>query len=106
MTSPKCELDEVDKAIIQFVECHFEDILWYLPNRKRKFFQVEKSYDSNGRMALESHCLPLDKFEIDFGEVEKAIFQVVARLWEHIFFLLTTPKCDLVEVEKAILKGS
>jgi len=28
----------------------------------------------------------------DFGEFEKPIFQVVARHWELIFFLLTTPK--------------
>ena len=41
-----------------------------------------------------------------FGEVEKVNFQAVTRHWEHIFFLLTIPKCDLDEVEKRCLKGS
>jgi len=56
-------------------------------------------------MALEIHWLPFDNLNIDFGEVEKAIFQVVARHWEHIFFFLTTPICDLGEVEKAMFEG-
>ena len=38
------------------------------------------------------------------GEIEKAIFQVVARTWELIFFLLTSPKCDLGEVVKAMFQ--
>jgi len=29
-----------------------------------------------------------------FGEVEKAMFQMVARHWELILFLLPSPKCD------------
>jgi len=41
-----------------------------------------------------------------FGEFEKAIFEVVTRHWEHIFFLLTTPKCDMGEVGKAKFEGS
>jgi len=32
------------------------------------------------------------------------MFQVVARQWEFIFLLLTSPKCDLGEVEKAMFK--
>ena len=43
LTSPKCDLDEVDKAIIQVVECHFEVILCYLSNRKCKFFKLKKA---------------------------------------------------------------
>jgi len=35
----------------------------------------------------------------DFGDVEKATFQVDARHWKLIFFLLTSSKCDLGEVE-------
>jgi len=30
------------------------------------------------------------------------MFQVVARHWKLIFFLTTNPKCDLGEVEKAM----
>jgi len=33
------------------------------------------------------------------------MFQVVARHWELIIFLLTTQKCDLVEDEKAMFQG-
>jgi len=33
------------------------------------------------------------------------MFQVVARHWELIFFLLTNPKCDLGEFEKAMFQG-
>jgi len=43
--------------------------------------------------------------KLDFGEFEKAMFQVVARHLEHVFFLLTSPKCDLGEVEKAMFQG-
>jgi len=56
-------------------------------------------------MALKSYFLPLEKFKFDFGEVEKAMFQVVARHRELIFFLLTNPKCDMGEVEKAMFQG-
>jgi len=33
------------------------------------------------------------------------MFQVIARHWELIYFLLTSPKCDLSEVEKATFQG-
>ena len=36
--SPKCDLDEVEKAMIQFVECHFEVNFWSLTNRNCFFF--------------------------------------------------------------------
>ena len=42
LTSPKCDLDEVEKEMFEIVECHFEFHLWYLSNRKCKFFQVDK----------------------------------------------------------------
>jgi len=34
------------------------------------------------------------------------MFQVVAIHWELIFFLLTNPKCDLREVDKAMFQGT
>jgi len=34
LTSSKCDLDEVDKAMIQFVEWHFKFIFSFLTNRK------------------------------------------------------------------------
>ena len=33
------------------------------------------------------------------------MFQVVFRHWELIFFLLTSQKCNLAEVEKAMFQG-
>ena len=40
------------------------------------------------------------------GEVKKAMFQGVACYFEFIFGLLTFPKCDFGEFEKAIIKVS
>ena len=41
----------------------------------------------------------------DFIEVEKALFQGLACHFELLFCLLTTPKCDLGEDVKAMFKG-
>jgi len=41
----------------------------------------------------------------DLGEVEKAMIQGVAFHFELIFGLLTIPKCDLGELEKTMLQG-
>jgi len=43
--------------------------------------------------------------KFDFGEVEIAMFQVVASHWKLIFFLLTSPKFDLGEMENAKFEG-
>ena len=43
--------------------------------------------------------------KFDFGEVEKALFQMFAKHWGIIYFLLTNPKCDLCEVKKAMFQG-
>ena len=43
--------------------------------------------------------------KFSFGDVEKAMYQVVARHLENNFFFLTRPKCDFGEVEKAMFKG-
>ena len=61
LTSPKCDLDEVEKGIIQVADCHFEVIFCFLTNRK--FFQVYKR-PFKWQMALKSHILPLDKPKI------------------------------------------
>ena len=49
-------------------------------------------------------CL-LKSAKFVFGTDEKAMFQVVAKHWELIFFLLTNQKCNLVEFEKAMIQG-
>jgi len=40
----------------------------------------------------------------DVGEFKKATYLVVARQCEHIFCLLTSPKRNLDEVEKAMIQ--
>ena len=35
--------------------------------------------------------------KFNFGKVERTMFQMVARHWELVFFLLTSSKCDLDE---------
>ena len=40
-----------------------------------------------------------------FDDVDKAMFQIKARHWELIFFIVTTPKFDLGEVVKAMFQG-
>ena len=42
---------------------------------------------------------------MQFDELEKAMFQEVARNCELIFFLLTNAKFDLGEVEKAMFQA-
>jgi len=55
-------------------------------------------------MAIKRHSLPIDKPKFDFGEVVKAMFQVVANHWGIIYFLLINPKCDFCVVEKAMFQ--
>ena len=40
LTNPKCDLGEVEKAMIQVVECHFEVIICSLTNQKCEFFSI------------------------------------------------------------------
>jgi len=42
-TYPNCDLDEVERAILQDVECKFEVIFCLMTNRKCDFFQVYKA---------------------------------------------------------------
>ena len=65
LTSPKCDFDEVEKAMIEIVEWHIKVIFNFLTNRKGDFFQFDKN-DSSGRMALKCHSLSLDKPKILF----------------------------------------
>jgi len=43
LTSPVCDLDEVEKTTIQVVECHFEVFSCFFTNRKCDFFRVDKA---------------------------------------------------------------
>jgi len=37
------QFDDVKKAMIQVVKCHFEEISCFLPKRNCDFFQVDKA---------------------------------------------------------------
>jgi len=56
-------------------------------------------------MVLLTHFCLLSSPKCDLCEVKKAMFQVGARHCELIMCLLTSPKCDLGEVEKAMFHG-
>ena len=44
--------------------------------------------------------------KFNLGEAERSTFQVVAKRWKLIFFLLTNLKCNLVEVKKGDVSRS
>jgi len=54
-------------------------------------------------MVLSTYFGPMDQPEMGLGEVNKAIILLDARHCELIFCLLTSPKWDLDEVEKAMI---
>ena len=70
------QFDDVKKAMIQVVKCHFEEISCFLPKRNCDFFQVDKATIQVAKGTEKSFSLERPKF--DFGYIEKAIFQVVA----------------------------
>jgi len=55
--------DEVEKAMIQVVNCHFEVIVCFLTNRKCDFFKLKKRR-FKWQMTLKSQFLSLDKPKI------------------------------------------
>ena len=61
-----------------------------------------RSDDSRARLEISTNYRPLDLPKSELGEFNKAPFPVVVRHCEHIFWPLTFPNCDLVEVEKAM----
>jgi hypothetical protein len=56
-------------------------------------------------VALRSHffLLAVPKYVLD--DFENGIIQWVGLAYEHIFCLMTDPKCELGEVEKAMFPG-
>ena len=64
LCSPKWQLDEVVKAMIQVVEWDFEVIFCFMTNRKCDFFQVDKATIQVVEWKLKTHSLPLDKLKI------------------------------------------
>ena len=56
------------------------------------------------RMAHTTNFRHLERPKSYLGEVNKATFLVVARHCELIFCLFTSPKCDLDEVEIALIQ--
>jgi len=105
-TTPKCVLDEVEKAIILVVECHLGVIFCFLTNRKCDFFQVDKATIQVVVWHLKVIFCLLTRPNFDIVEVAEKMFQKMFRQALGIYFLLlTSPKCNLCEVEKAMFQG-
>ena len=58
-------------------------------------FEVNKVTIHDVEWHLKVNLCRLESQKFEFGEVEKAMFQMVARHWELIFFLLSNPKYEL-----------
>ena len=75
LDQPKFYFDVFEKAMIPFVESHFEVIFCFLTNRNCDFFQINKATN-----------------------------QVIEWLSKAIFCLLTSPKFDFREFEKTMFQ--
>ena len=73
-----------------------------LDQPKMRLYSNRLSDDSSGRMALKSHFLHFEKHKIWLWCVRESDVSSGARHCDLIFFLLTSLKCDLGEVEKAM----
>ena len=72
--------------MIQVVECHFVVIFCFLSTENATFFKSIR-YDSSRRRQVKVISCLLSSPKFDFEGVDKAMFQVVARHLELIFFL-------------------
>jgi hypothetical protein len=97
LIGPKCDLGDVQKAIIQVV---LTTLFISSGRPKMRLGWIRENDVSRGRMVLRLICL-LCVPKCDWGEVEKAMFQEVELHCELISCLPIRPKSDLVVVEKA-----
>jgi len=78
-------------------------------HKKSHFLPLDKPKTdfSSDRIALKKviFCL-LTSPKFDFGEVEKAMFEVVAKHWEIIFSSTPTENATLLKSKKRCFKGS
>ena len=86
--------------MIQVVVSHFEYIFCYLTNRNC-FATIQMA-----EWHLEVIFCFLTNPTLDFGEVEKSMFQVVARHGIIIFFFLSYPNVTWMKLKKRCFKGS
>ena len=70
-TIPKCDLFEVDKAIFQVVEWHFESIFCLLSSPKCDVVEVEKAV-SSAIMTLWNHFRSLDQLKFSLWWVRES----------------------------------
>ena len=126
------QFDEGGKEMIQVVKCHFEVIFASWPTENSTFFKLIKPWFKckwhlshflplgkpkfrlwcqesdvlSGRQSLGTHFLPLTSPKCDLGNVEKAMFQMFSCHFEFIFGLLANPKCYWVRSKKRCFKVS
>jgi len=67
--SPKCGLDEAEKAMIQVVEIHFEVIFCFLTNRNCDLFQGDKATIQVAEWHVKVIFCLLTSPKFDFGVV-------------------------------------
>ena len=79
-----------------------------LDKPKRRLWSLPKESDvSSSRKALGTHFIPIDQPKIRLGwSRERGMFQGLPFHFELIFGLLTIAKCEFVEVENSMFKGS
>jgi len=88
LISPKCDLGEVEKAMLQLLACHFELIFGPFTIPK---CDVEKALFQGPAWQFQPILSLWTIPKFDWGEVNKAIFLEVARHCDLIFCLLTIP---------------
>jgi len=74
--------------MIQVADSHFE-VIFCFTNRKRYYFQVNKATIQVVEWQLKVFFCHMTSPKFDFGEVEKAMFQVVACHFNFIIGLWT-----------------
>ena len=113
LDQPKMRFIEVEKAMFQVVEWHFEVIFYFLTVSLSTRFRppdhpkvrigwgreaMFQGTEWNFQPTMDLWACPKN----ELGEFNKASFLVVVRHCEHIFLPFTYPNCDLVEVVKAM----
>jgi len=66
MNRPKCDFDEVEKAMIHVFDWHFEVIFCFLSTPKFEFVEVEKAM-FQGTPCTGIHFLPIEHAEMLLG---------------------------------------
>jgi hypothetical protein len=101
----KCDLGKFEKRIFHVVEWHWDLIFSFSPSQNASWMRSRNRCFNGSPCPTNTFSAWLTDPKCEFGEVEKAMFPGIERLWNLIFCLLIITKFDLVEIGKAILRG-